>query len=295
MVWAGAVIGAGAVLLGHKGAGRRELAVAVLRRFGLVATAALTVLVATGLLLAGDRVASIDALLLSTYGRTLLVKVGLVALAALAGLVTTLSLHRRRRDGGRTGPAVRVEMALLSGVLVLTAGLVSTHQASGPQWRPVGTQAGQTAATVDDLVTTLDVRPNLPGRNFVAVSVFDTRRPAPEPVRAVRLNLRGPDGTAVARAASPTGPNSYLLATDDLGSSGRWEITVTVVRGQLAPAAGVFSWEVPPEVVVARRPVVSQHPLTPYTGWLAGADLLAGAAALALLLRRRARRDGPAR
>jgi hypothetical protein len=249
--------------------------------------------VATGLRLAGDGVASIDALLLSTYGRTLLIKIGLVALAALAGLASTLTLHGRRRTGGRTPRAVRVEMALLTGVLVLTAALVSTHQASGPQWRPVTTQAGQTstAANVDDLITTLDVRPNLPGRNFVAVNVFDTRRPAPEPVRAVQLNLRGPDGTTVARAASPSGPNSYLLATDDLGSSGRWQITVTVVRSRLTPASGVFSWEVPPDVVVARQPVVSLRPLTPYTGWLSGAALLAGATALALLIRRRARRN----
>jgi copper transport protein len=283
MVWAGTVIAAGTVLVG-----RRDLARMVLRRFGIIAIAALTVLVSTGLLLAGDRVASVDALLFSTYGRTLLIKVGLVAVAAVAGLVTTLSLHRWR-DG--TKPAVRVEMALLLAVLVMTAGLVSTHQASGPLWRPADTSAAQTSssATVDDLVETVSVRPNLPGRNFVAVNVFDTRRPAPAPVEGVMVTLRGPTGTAVTRTAERAGPNSYLLATDDLVTSGQWEITTTAIRPQLTPASGRISWAVPPGVVVSRRPVVSQAELTPYTGWLAGGALTIGLIALAVIRRRAGR------
>jgi copper transport protein len=289
MVWAGTVIAAGAVLL--RARGDRELARIVLRRFGFVATSALTVLVATGLLLAADRVASVDALLLSTYGRTLLVKVSLVALAALAGLVVTLSLHGRRRADGRVRRTALVEMSLLTGVLLMTAGLVSTHQASGPQWRPPSESPapGLTSANADDLVQTLSVRPNLPGRNFITVNVFDTRRPSPAPVQAVLVTLRGPGGTTVTRTASPAAPGSYLLATDDLVSSGSWEITVTAARPPFAPAAGTFTWAVPPAAVVVRKPVVSLNPLTPYTGWLAAAALLAGVAAMTLLVLRRRR------
>jgi copper transport protein len=285
MVWAGTVIAAGTVLVA-----RRDLARVVLRRFALIATAAMTLLVATGLLLAGDRVASVDALLLSTYGRTLLIKVALVAVAGLTGLVTTLSLHRWRH-GRATTSAVRVEMALLLGVLVMTAGLVSTHQASGPLWRPADSAAAQTtsSATVDDLVETVSVRPNLPGRNFVAVNVFDTRRPAPAPVQTVMITLRGPTGSTVTRPADRAGPNSYLLATDDFVASGQWEITATALRPQLAPAAGVITWAVPPGVVVTRQPVVSQSALTPYTGWLAGGVLLIGVTALLLVRRKTSR------
>lgn len=287
MVWAGTVIAAGAVLLHTRG--DRELARDVLRRFGFVATSALTVLVATGLLLAANRVASFDALLLSTYGRTLLIKVALVALAALAGLVTTLTLHRRRRADGRARRTVLVEMWLLTGVLLITAGLVSTHQASGPQWRPPGNTSTSdlTSANADDLVQTLSVRPNLPGRNFITVNVFDTRRPSPAPVQTVLVTLRGPGGTTVTRTASPAAPGSYLLATDDLVSSGPWAITVTALRPQFAPASGTFTWTVPPGTVVVRQPVVSLNPLTPYTGWLAAAVVLLGVAAMTLLLRRR--------
>jgi copper transport protein len=295
MLWAGTVIAAGSVLLSARGAAHRELARAVLRRFVLIATSALTVLAATGLLLAADRVASIDALLLSTYGRTLLLKVTLVALAAVAGLITTRTLHGRRRPAGRTYRAVRVEMSLLAAVLVMTAGLVSTHQASGPQWRPAAAHAPDTtsSANADDLVETLSVRPNLPGRNFVTIDVFDTRRPAPAPVQAVMVTLRGPGGTTVTRVAAPAAPSSYLLATDDLTTSGPWEFTVTAVRPQLTPATGAFTWVVAPSAVVVRRPFVSPAPLTPYAGWMAGAVLVLGATAMALLLRRRSRRRPP--
>ncbi|WP_103352140.1 CopD family protein [Amycolatopsis sp. CA-128772] len=280
MTWAGTVIVAGAALVGRRG--DREQAREVLRRFGLIATGALTLLVASGLLLAGDRVASLDALLLSTYGRILLLKAGLVAVAALAGLVTTLSLHGRHRDPGRTRPAVRTEMMALAGVLVATAGLVSTHQASGPQWRPPEPVTAQNSLTADDLVGTVDVRPNLPGRNFVTLSLFDTRRPAPAPIQAVEVLLRAPDGTVT----SPAGPSSYLLATDDLATGGPWTITVTAVRPGLVPATASLDWTVPPAAVFARQPVYSWSPLTAYTGWLAIVVLLVGGAALRLVTRR---------
>jgi copper transport protein len=288
MTWAGTVIVAGIVLVGLRG--HREQARAVLRRFGLVATGALTLLVATGLLLAGDRVASLDALLLSTYGRILVVKAGLVAVAALTGLATTRSLHGRKQDPTRTGPALRAEMAVLAGVLVVTGGLVSTHQATGPQWRPPAPVVTQTSLAADDLVGTVDVRPNLPGRNFVTVNLFDTRRPAPAPIQAVDVLLRGPGGAAVTRTASPAGSGSYLLATDDLTDSGPWTITVVARRPELAPASASLQWTVPPATAFTRPTVFSGAPLTAYTAWAAALALLAGVAAARLLTGRRPRR-----
>jgi hypothetical protein len=93
--------------------------------------------------------------------------------------------------------------------------------------------------------------------------------------------------------AAPAAPSSYLLATDDLTTSGPWEFTVTAVRPQLTPAIGAFTWVVAPSAVVVRRPFVSPAPLTPYAGWMAGAVLVLGATAMALLLRRRSRRRPP--
>jgi len=36
----------------------------------------------------------------------------------------------------------------------------------------------------------MSIRPNLPGRNFVTLDVYDTRRPAPEPIQAVTVTAR---------------------------------------------------------------------------------------------------------
>lgn len=134
------------------------------------------------------------------------------------------------------------------------------------------------------------MRPNLPGRNFVTVNLFDTRRPAPAPIQAVDVLLRGPGGAAVTRTASPAGPGSYLLATDDLADSGPWTITVIAHRPDLAPASASLQWTVPPATAFTRPTVFSDAPLTAYTQWAAALALLAGVAAARLLPGRRPRR-----
>ena len=299
LAWGGTVIAAAVVLVTARGPAARRATRVVLRRFGLLATAALTVVVATGVLLAGRQIASVDALLLSTYGRTLLVKAGLAGLAALVGLASTLTLHSRRWGTTRRGtrPSVRSarvvlgEATVLSLALLVTAGLVSTHQVSGPLWRPpaaAGARDGD-SATVHDLVQTLSIRPNLPGRNFLALDVYDTRRPAPAPIQAVTVTLRGPAGKSVTRTAIPSGGSSYLLTTEDLDSAGEWAITVTALRRDAQPAGHTYSWRVQPPTTT--RPVrISAAPLTPYTTWLAVLALLAGSVAVGTVVRTRARR-----
>ena len=286
LVWGGTVIAAAVVLPGARTGLSRRAGRILLRRFGFVALGALTVLTATGLLLAGDRIASVDALLFSTYGRTVLVKVSVAAVAAVAGLVTTTALHRRR--GSRTGALVRVEAAVLAGVFAVTAGLVSTHQAAGPQWRPPVEPDGLTAsAQAGDLVETLTVRPGIPGRNFLTVGVFDTRRPAPAPIQGVTFTVRGPDGGVRIVPATPAETGTYVAAAD-LDAPGAWQVTAIVVRPGLAPAAQEYRPVIAPATQVARTPRVSFSPLTPVTGWLAVAALAVGLAA-GLAARRRPR------
>jgi hypothetical protein len=228
------------------------------------------------------------------------VKVGLAAVAALVGLASTLTLHSRRwgttrggaRPSARTVRVVLAEAAVLSLVLLVTAGLVSTHQVNGPLWRAQNGAAARsgTSATAHDLVQTLSVRPNLPGRNFVALDVYDTRRPAPEPIQAVTVTLRGPAGRSVTRTAVPSGGSSYLLTTEDLDSAGEWAITVTALRRYARPAGHTYTWLVPPPTTASRPVRVSAAPLTPYTLWLAVVAVLAGSVAVGVVVvRRRAR------
>ncbi|MGB9377671.1 MAG: copper resistance protein CopC [Mycobacteriales bacterium] len=264
MVWAGSVMAAGVALLPGREPGGRRLAVLILRRFSLVAVVSTGILAATGLFLAGRGVASFDALLLSLYGRTLLVKVALIALALSFGLVNTLLL-RRPAAARLLGRTVAVEAALAAIVLGAAALLSSTSPATGRQWTPAP-EAGAPplqSATVADLVETVSVKPNAPGANFIAVNVIDTRRPAPAPIGAVVVTLRAADGVVLNRAASPDGTGAYVIATDAVASSGRWAVTVEVSRTGLAPAVHEFNWVVDPAAPPTRAVIVSRAAVAP--------------------------------
>ncbi|WP_343994573.1 CopD family protein, partial [Terrabacter terrae] len=90
----------------------------------------------TGLYLASDVVVSVDAVLLTTYGRVLLAKVALAGLVGLVALRTTRVLHARQGQGqgpgqgpeaGARTPRVGVEAVGLL-VVVALAGLLATGQ-----------------------------------------------------------------------------------------------------------------------------------------------------------------------
>lgn len=297
LVWTGGVLAA-AVALGARSGERRGLARAVLRGFSLVAVGCVVVLAVSGLLLAGNGVASVDALLFSGYGRVLLVKLGLALLVGLAGLVNTALLRdwlSHRAKVVVLARTVVVEAVLAALLLGAAATLGSASPATGPRW--AASPASSTLATqqADDLVESIRVTPNTPGgANFVTVQIFDTRRPAPGPVTEVTVTLRGTDGTLVTGTAQPAGNGSYVLPSDRL-TAGQWYITVTVARVGLPPAVTGTDWELLGPSV-NRQPVVSRQPLAPVLDGIAlallGVSVLT-ALAVALWRRRRAQPAAP--
>jgi copper transport protein len=111
-------------------AGERGSAVALLvNRFSPVALGAATVLVASGAVSAWAHLGSVAALLGTPYGRTLVVKLALVALVAALG-----AFHWRRarpalgtEDGARRlRRSAAAELAIAALVLLVTAILVAT-------------------------------------------------------------------------------------------------------------------------------------------------------------------------
>ena len=293
MLWAGSVVAAAIALVPLRRSPERRLARVVLRRFAVLAASSVAVLVTSGLVLTGQRVASLDALLLSTYGRVLLVKIALVSLACVVGLLSTLALHRRLGklpSSTRLRGLVTAEAVALGAVLVLTAVLSSAHSADGRLWRAAPATAQDTSATVEDLVETVGLSPNIPGHNFVAVHVFDTRRPAPAPITAVLVALRGPDGTTSARPATAGEAGAYVLATDAITTAGRWDVDVTVHRAGTPPVTATFARTVDEPVSVLRPVFVSAAPLGTVLNWLALAVLMLaglGTAVTAVVVRRR--------
>ena len=84
----------------------------------------------------------------------------------------------------------------------------------------------QLPASADDLVLDFRVEPARPGRNFITVGVYQTRRPAPAPVRGVTLRI------TEAGAAPRTVP--LVRAGDD-----QWQTTETLTDGRLRLEAAV--------------------------------------------------------
>ena len=206
--WAGCLVVLAVVLAPQlrRDAAARESARAVLQRFGPPAAVCVAVLVVTGVYLSSEVVGSVDAAIGTVYGRTLLLKVALAAVAGALALVNTVRLRRRSR---RSTPrrTVLAEAAAAVGVLALAAVLTSGQPAMEPQLVQSTTRAtdGLVDRKVADLQEAVSIRPNRPGPNIVLVDVFDTRRPAPSPVRGVVVSLSPPGGperrAAAGRAA----------------------------------------------------------------------------------------------
>ncbi len=278
LTWAGAVLCLALVVRATARHGSRfDLEVRVLlRRFARPAVTCLGIGVATGLYLSSSTVVSVDAALLTTYGRTLMVKLALVAVMVLLAW----SNHRRlrgRHDLELPDRGVLAEAVTAVLVLAATAVLTSAQPATEPVFlTPPAATAGPVSGDVDDLHMALGVEPNRPGVNVVSVDVFDTRRPAPSRVTAVDVVV---DGTTF--PASPLGDGRWTVAGVDL-SAGPRLLGVTVHRPGLSDAALHTRWTVGTGLG-ARRPLVSTLPLRGPLRGLAGLALLGLVASLLVI------------
>ncbi|MGW5673479.1 CopD family protein, partial [Micromonospora sp. NPDC003776] len=260
--WAGSVLAAGLALLPlvRRHPDRADQVRTLLRAFATLAVGCLTVLALTGLLLTGPQVATVDALVGSPYGQLLLAKVAVAGVAVLLGARTARRL--RRADLPRRG--LRVEAALLALALGLAGALAAAGPGRGPAF-PVATATRaepQVSGQVADLVDTVAVRPNRPGRNIVSISVEDTRRPAPGPVTGVSLLLSGPNGERAVHPVTRTA-DGWVVAVDDIRTPGQWRVGVTVLRGGLPPVTDTHPWLVPAGASTAAPVRVSAAPLRP--------------------------------
>ena len=252
----------------------------VLRRYGLVAASCLSIMAVTGLLLAGQRVASLDALVYSTYGRVLLLKLVLTGLALSAAAATALRVHPdvvplRALPWSWRCPCewcstIEAVAALL--VLGAAATLASAQPANGRIWSPQPRVTPIASATAQGLVETVQVAPNQPGRNFVTLDVYDSRRPTPAPISGVELTMTSPDGGRTAtEPAIAQGGGRWLVATQAFTAGGRWTMAVTVTRAGMAPVSQGYGWVVADPAGATRAVVISDQPLKPVLDRAAGA------------------------
>lgn len=259
---------------------------ALLRRFSPVAAGGLIAVVVTGLLLTGDQVATVTALLTTWYGLTLVVKVLVVVLVAALGIRHARLLRSRRPDADvlkRLRRTLPIEMAGGLVLIVLGAALGATAPARGPQFgpKPIKSPSAITASS-GDLILRVSLEPNRPGRNLLSVDVLNTRRPAPAPIQNVTVMIR-PSGQSVTPTVIKATPVS-AIAWDGGAVNlvpGSMTVDVSVARPDYLPARAVVPWSVNGPDVWRRSPVLSTAHMTPIVN---GAAVAVAVLALAVLL-----------
>lgn len=242
------------------------------RRFARLAGASLVLVVATGLLRAGEELGRPSEVLATGYGHILLVKAGLVG-CILALALGNDRLLRRGRPAVRlvaveaaAGVAALVAAAVLSDAVPHPAG--EAAQAAGASRSSSVTSSG----AVRDLVVSVTASPGRPGLNVFGVLVTSTRRPAPAPLTSAALGL---GGRVV--ALRPDGRTGHYLATVDV--TGVAPLDVVLGRGDERVVVPV-SWRSAAPVPPADEAVPTGAPLSAYTLPLAGLALLLGGSAV---------------
>ncbi|GIG39286.1 copper resistance CopC/CopD family protein [Cellulomonas phragmiteti] len=246
-VWLGGVVGLVATLSRSAGVDPRRAA-ATVARFSALGAWLVAALALTGTVLGWRVVGTLEALVTSGYGRTLLVKVAVAVVivgiaaynrfrlvpavrsAAEAGAVRGATADASRRTLRRT---VAGEAALLGLVLAATGALVSQQPpaAAVSAQAAAGTaaQVVETAVPLGDGTLRARVSPGRAGVNALELEVLDAEGAPIEPVETpqVAVSLPAVGLGPLTRPLTATGPGRYE-ATLDLPLPGAWELEVSV-------------------------------------------------------------------
>jgi copper transport protein len=156
--------------------------------------------VVSGLALASKLVVSMTAVTATPYGAALLAKTGLIALAAVLGVM----MRRRSAPHWSYG-----ELGVLTAVVLLGAAMATATPAVDPGFTndPPAVAGAPTAVRSDDLLLQARAIPARPGANTVELRIGETRRPSLGPVSSVDITVDGEEHT--------TTPDTHGLAFVD--------------------------------------------------------------------------------
>jgi putative copper export protein/methionine-rich copper-binding protein CopC len=288
--WAGGVLALTLAVVVLRRAGDRSAAaiLQLITAFGPYAAIGLALLAVTGLLLSGQQVASVTALLSTPYGAVLVAKVvgvGLVACIALRHALLTWRGLRPTPGRERAPRGLLLTLGLEAGgalaLVLLAAVLGSSAPARGPQFDPAPTAPVATLVTQerDSLLASVSMKPNRAGPNLLSVQVVDTRRPAPAPIESVTIVLERPgNATAPERLPTTRSGDRYDAGTVSM-VTGDVRVSVIISRTGLGASVVDVPWRVNAPEMQRAPVVISSQPLAPLVNF--GALLLAFLAAIA--------------
>jgi copper transport protein len=257
-------------------------------RFGLLAAFSVVLIILTGIYNTGRQVASIDALLTTFYGQSLLGKIGLMLLMGGVGLLNSMLLHGRvaaplakllGKPAGWTPLSTRqlprlvlVEMGL-GIVAILFVGLItSVPNPKWPEFVPFDEERvlGTVSAPVDDLLISFSAKPNRPGQNVFLVRAASSRRPPPADVLRVitRLTYLDEEIGTITVDAQEIDEGQYHIGGSYFSLPGTWQVEVAVRRQGVEDTVAQFEWVVPP-AGEPRPVIISNQPIEAGLSWLA--------------------------
>ena len=216
--------------------------------FTRVALASVGVLALTGIYSALLRVGTLNALITTTYGRALLLKILLVlpmvALGAVNFLVTTPAMKRAAAKPGGSPNLVSRFRNLLTGEVILgTLVLIWVGVfTSLPPARVVSMPTGFNQETqADDLTISLNIDPNRPGLNTFTAALVSGGKPVVN-AQNVSLEITSLSGMVPASKATLVGlgNGTYRLKGGYLGMPDQWDVKVVVIRQGKFDAYGDF-------------------------------------------------------
>jgi copper transport protein len=239
-VWVGGLVVLAGFLL--RLANEHELG-AILPEWSRWAALAVSVLLLAGLLQAVVEIGPLDALVTTSYGRLLLVKVGLVAVV-IAVASYSRRLVRMRLGASRPGAmraAVAAEAVLLAGVLVMSSMLVQTTpgrtEAAAP---PEQVAAGYFSTTVDSELYQLEVQvePTEVGSNTFHLYAYTPDGGEPQLVEEWRATAALPPA-GIEPIEVPLLPltDNHAFGEAALSVAGDWVLRLTVRVSEIDQAS----------------------------------------------------------
>ncbi|GLV58368.1 copper transporter [Dictyobacter sp. S3.2.2.5] len=232
-------------------ADRSRVLLALIPRFSLFTIICIVVLIITGTVEATALLKPFSQLWTSSYGQTLLVKLGLFILLLALGIYHQLRIGSRLSIAG-PGQGGRVDAASLSGeklqrrlqtllrseailgiCLLVSVGFL-TSLSPAPVVSPPISRAAVYKGTVSGLQYTLTLSPARPGRNFIEVGLKDHYS---QPVRttytvSVHATMLDIDTGVQDIALQPVkgSPGLYRTTSANFVTAGNWQLTITIHR-----------------------------------------------------------------
>jgi hypothetical protein len=226
------------------------------RRFSTIAAATLGVVFLTGAVRAFDEVGAWRRLVDTSFGVTLLIKLGLFAALVAVGARSRFR-HVPAAVAARVGGlrrSVKLEIAIGAAVLVAAAVLTGLPPSASVAEAKKLQRTGSLTVAGSDFATSVRVRllvsPGVPGPNRFDATVVDYDQRTPVKADSVTLRFRHNERADLVAPDLPLSkdPDAHWRGSSSaLSLDGRWTVTVVVQT----PTDAV---EVPLEVTTARRP-----------------------------------------